>query len=376
MTNISPATPTIQPTRPVTTAIDTKNAFDLGFQPGTVLTNDARNRIYFITADGTARRLESWMAFYALGFQADAAVTVENSTLDQIPLSGHLTQHLRDDNGYHYWATNGHLWAIDDWQDLLAAPNFRGIPATPVDPLLIDGLPIIETVPNNILMRDGVKMYVRQGGEVHPITSSSVYQAFGYTFNQAVDIPHGVMNRYDHLPPLTHFLQGEDKIYEIVEGQRRPITLEKIIDTGYSKNDVCTVGNSFLRSFPLVDDAVLLEITSPVVNLRQGPGTGQTVIDQVSAGEKLTALGRTPDHSWFKVRYQGNSVWIAANVVEAKGNVDNLPTIDALIVYATPTRPQATATPLSPIVCRDVPIRGFGRVWSDYIEIQHHLDAA
>lgn len=374
-----PATPTPTQTAAATSTPTSvpENALTIGLWPGSWLTNESRNRLYYITAEGTARRIESWMTFYAFGFQREAVLTVDDATLDQLPSSGHLTRHLYDDLDYRYWAVQGTLWAIDAWQPTLTAATFRGVPPTPVDSLLLASMPVVTAIPDGILMRDGVKMYVKQGGSVYPVASSSVYyQAFGYTFNQAIEIPHGVMAEYDDKQPLSRFLRSEGEIFEIADGQRQAVTLGKLIDAGYSEDDVQTVTDSFLQAFPLVTVSVSLRVGSSVVNLRQGPGTGYSVVDQVSANEELMAVGRTPDDSWFKVRYQGETAWVAASVVDLIGDLESLPQIDAQIVYAVPTptpAPAPTPEPLKPVVCREVPIRGFGKVWADHIWVQHHL---
>ncbi len=232
---VLPASPTAKPTLASQAAPDASVAKEttpprstpssdtlIKFRPGTLLTDESRNRIFYVTAGGTARRIESWMTFYALGFQRKAVLTIDNATLDELTLSGHLTQHLYDDDDYRYWVVNGFLWAIDAWQPALTASAYRGIPPAPIDALLLDSMPILTTVPNDILMRDGVKLYIKQNGEAYPVVSSSVYQAFGYTFNQAAEIPHGVMAKHDHKQPLTRFLQNNGQIYEITDRSASP----------------------------------------------------------------------------------------------------------------------------------------------------------
>ena len=148
----APAAHTPTPVPPSPTPIP-KSALEIGLRPGSVVTDPDRNRILYIAVEGTARRIESWMTFYALGFRREAVVTLEDEVLDQVALSGHLTRHLYDKMGYHYWAVAGTLWAIDEWQPMLADPLFRGVPPTQADDYLLASMPAIAVIPDSILMR-------------------------------------------------------------------------------------------------------------------------------------------------------------------------------------------------------------------------------
>ncbi len=127
---------------------------------------------------------------------------------------------------------------------------------------------------------------------------------------------------------------------------------------------------------PLADALVSLKVKVPVVNLRQGPGTGYSVIGQVRANEELVPIGRTQDNSWFKARYQGRNVWVASTLVDLIGDGDSLPTIEMAIIYAT-AAPQPTATPTAtatrPLRCHQLPVRGFGKVWANHTNIQYGI---
>jgi hypothetical protein len=239
-------------------------------------------------------------------------------------------------------------------------------------------MPRLTTIPNNTLLRDKTKLYVKRKGFIYPLAGATTYKVYGYDFDQAINVPHNVLSPYDFKSPLIKFLRSHsDKtIYEIVKGQRRLITLSQLTEAGYNEDDVQVVAYEFLQTFPLVtspaEPAISLRVASPLVNLREGPGTGYEIVHQAAEGEQLTPIGRTQDNTWYKATYQGNTIWVAASVVELTGDPEDIPIIEAEIVEATPT-PEPTPTPSGPIRCNVVPIRGFGKVWADHVEIQRPL---
>ena len=53
---------------------------------------------------------------------------------------------------------------------------------------------------------------------------------------------------------------------------------------------------------------------SDAVPVRSGPGTGYSILGQANVGDKLTLLG-TADNNWYKVSYNGQTGYIAGNLV-------------------------------------------------------------
>lgn len=54
------------------------------------------------------------------------------------------------------------------------------------------------------------------------------------------------------------------------------------------------------------------------VNLRDGPGTGYPIVDQLNNGENVTILGRTGDSSWLQIRnIRGTVGWISSSYVQS-----------------------------------------------------------
>lgn len=60
-------------------------------------------------------------------------------------------------------------------------------------------------------------------------------------------------------------------------------------------------------------NAVSVQIVSPIVNLRSGPGINYDKVDTVSSGETLTVVSQ--QDGWYKVSRQGKEGWVASWVV-------------------------------------------------------------
>ncbi len=83
-----------------------------------------------------------------------------------------------------------------------------------------------------------------------------------------------------------------------------------------------------------------LRITSPLQNVRGGPGLQYEILGELSAGTQARVLGANADYSWLVIDFNGQWGWLAAFLVEARGNRNLLPIIQP---PASPT-PPPTAT--------------------------------
>lgn len=69
-------------------------------------------------------------------------------------------------------------------------------------------------------------------------------------------------------------------------------------------------------TFTPTPSQVVINVTRPTINVRNGPGTNFTKIGELGAGDQLPAIGANADYSWFAILYRGQQAWVAASVVE------------------------------------------------------------
>lgn len=61
---------------------------------------------------------------------------------------------------------------------------------------------------------------------------------------------------------------------------------------------------------------VTLTVPQDVVNLRAGPGTEYEIVDQLQLGDTATVIGVNPGATWLVINHEGETVWVAADIVE------------------------------------------------------------
>lgn len=82
-------------------------------------------------------------------------------------------------------------------------------------------------------------------------------------------------------------------------------------------------------------------VTSPVANVRTGPGTNYPAIGSLSAGQTCDIVGRNRASTWWQLQCVNDFTgWVAAQLVAVSGSVANVPVI-------VPPAP----TPAPPAVC-------------------------
>jgi hypothetical protein len=83
---------------------------------------------------------------------------------------------------------------------------------------------------------------------------------------------------------------------------------------------------------------VTVQLKTERVNCRFGPGTVYELVNELSQGRSLRAIGRNAASNWWYVRDPGNpngSCWISADVTETQGEVEQLPIIPLPFVTVT-----------------------------------------
>jgi hypothetical protein len=104
-----------------------------------------------------------------------------------------------------------------------------------------------------------------------------------------------------------------------------------------------------------------LVVLESLVNIRNGPGVGYTVLGQMVRGAEFTTLARTSDYGWWKVCcYNNQPAWVSGQVATVIGPISALEVVEVPLaqtpllptptVGITPTpaqteRPSATSTP-------------------------------
>ncbi len=91
---------------------------------------------------------------------------------------------------------------------------------------------------------------------------------------------------------------------------------------------------------PTLTPTPFVQVVTALANVRSGPGLDYPVITQLPGETQITLVGRNPEGTWLQICcVNGESVWIAANVVEVVNDVVQV----ALMVTGPP--PTATETP-------------------------------
>lgn len=115
-------------------------------------------------------------------------------------------------------------------------------------------------------------------------------------------------------------------------------------------------------------------LTIDAANVRSGPGTDYEVVDFVYANKKYAVAGRNEDGSWVKLSLdktdeEGNEVfgWVSSTVLETNFNLDEAPVAED--IPAPEAAEETEEKELKMPTCSRVPIRGFGTVWGNNVEV-------
>jgi len=83
---------------------------------------------------------------------------------------------------------------------------------------------------------------------------------------------------------------------------------------------------------------VRVQVTAELANCRFGPNTVYLTLNEISGGRSLTAIGRNDTSTWWLVEdpiNPGGFCWVAAEVTEAAGDMEQLPIVAAPLVSIT-----------------------------------------
>ena len=66
------------------------------------------------------------------------------------------------------------------------------------------------------------------------------------------------------------------------------------------------------------------------MNLRQGPGTGYTIVDVLRTGDSATVTGRDAVGTWYQVKLaDGRTGWVSSDFVRLSGDATGTPVVQA-----------------------------------------------
>ncbi len=76
-------------------------------------------------------------------------------------------------------------------------------------------------------------------------------------------------------------------------------------------------------------------VTSDFLNVRSGPGLGNSIVGRLNGGQTVTVLGRSSDGAWLKINYNGGEAWVYAAYTSSGGGTTTAP---AAAAPAAPAR--------------------------------------
>ena len=298
-------------------------------EAGTLLKGSG-DGVFYLTETGVRQHIYNWDTFLAFGFAPEEIVEVDDETLAAIPLAGELTRLVQNEQGRLYWVSNGKRWMVERWKPVVTQADYLGIPVTHLDPSLQANLPVRAQFRRGTLLRDGGQVYYYWLGYVTPAPKD-------VDLSDVMDVPPGVLATY---------------------------TQKMTIDRVFGQ----------------------LNANTEAANLRSGPGLNYDVLDVIKQSNGFRANGQTADGAWLAVIGRDQAGWLAADLVEPNLELSLLPVIAAVpepVIEEAPAAQPAALTEseasseveddLQPIYCTEVPIRGFGKVWGDHLEVQQRL---
>ena len=83
--------------------------------------------------------------------------------------------------------------------------------------------------------------------------------------------------------------------------------------------------------------------TSQIVNVREGPGTGFSVLGQIMPGESYKVTGKTQAGDWWQVNFEDRNGWVIGQLVSTAGDSNAV-----AVVTDLPQSPQVSAAAPAP----------------------------
>ncbi len=169
-----------------------------------------------LLVDDSLRHIESMEVFRAIGFSEDELIKVSKADLagykDGEPITSAKTQPIGkllklSTSGMVYYVKDGIRHALLDSAILQARfPQARPVATEPVEvEQYSEGAPLL--LPDGYLVRsfENPAVYVVSEGELRSINSASIFESYGYDWNDIVFVPQDVLA----LQPLGEPLDGE-----------------------------------------------------------------------------------------------------------------------------------------------------------------------
>lgn len=106
-----------------------------------------------------------------------------------------------------------------------------------------------------------------------------------------------------------------------------------------------------LIALPVIGPCVIASAGADRVNIRSGPGTGYSIITQITLVQIIPVTGRLGDNTWFQVSVSGLIGWVSTSVVRLGGDCGGVPIIalptstpEPSATYTVPPPPTETPT--------------------------------
>ena len=226
---------------------------------------------YYVTETGARRPLYNQETLAAFGFEPENVVKVDNNALSAMPMAEVLTRLVLDDQDNLFWVVNGQRWQINAWKDVVNDPAYNGVPLSRLNRSLQESLPV----------RVGLKphTYLRQNEEVYYFADYSIFPLAQNSYDEAdvIEVPSGVLAVYPQADTL---------------------------DTLWTR----------LNAKEII-----------VANVRRGPGPAYETIGIVNIAQDILVTGRAKDTYWLKIIYQGQTGWLAGDLIKDQALLKFLP---------------------------------------------------
>jgi hypothetical protein len=321
---VKPATPAVTPVVELTVKPATPPQLEEEYEAGTFL-KSSDDEIFYVTEAGRRQRIVDEDTFRAFGFARQDIISVGPDALVTVPPAGELTRLVYDDQDRLYWVAEGRGWPVDEWKKVVERADYGGIQPTHLDRSLETRLALQPGLTDGMLLRAGDAVYY-------------------FNQNSLIPVPGGVGREVAVLDVPVEML------------------------------------GAYTQQTQLEVAAVQLKADTPAANVRQSPSLEAEVIGTLQNTAEIVAQGRSSDQHWLQIAYQGQPGWLAADLAVDAVALRLLPiikaeTVAADVPEAEPAAVVESSTP-QPLFCTIVPIRGFGKVWSEHLEVKNTLGCA
>lgn len=321
---VKPATPAVTPVVELTVKPATPPQLEEEYEAGTLL-KSSDDEIFYVTEAGRRQHIVDEDTFHAFGFARQDIISISRDALSAVPLAGELTRLVYDGQDRLYWVAEGRRWPVDAWKKVVERADYAGVQPTRLDRSLETRLALQPGLSDGMLLRAGDATYYFKQDSLIPVPGGVGREV------AVLDVPVEMLGAYT-------------------------------------------------QQTQLEAAAVQLKADTPAANVRQNPSLEAEVIGTLQNTAETVAQGRSSDQHWLQIVYQGQPGWLAADLAVDTVALRLLPvikveTIAADVPEAEPAAVVESSTP-QPLFCTIVPIRGFGKVWSEHLEVKNTLGCA